>query len=756
MNTGKQINAMVLVVLLLAIATGAYAMWDNSRADTAKDEQLAKTSERAATTFALNCRLCHGDRGEGGLAGGRLLGAPPLDGESFRGINDGMFSEDDLAKAFQFVSNTIMCGRIGTAMPTWGQSQGGVLNREQIRQLAVLITEGRWYLAQEHADELDAEATAHASVRMPDGEPFSAGATELIVSNAAPFSVDQYIRIGPDRLEVERGVDGTEASSHGSGTEILIADTEAETDTSLEEAIDAEDTLLVVDEVGDFEAGDILQLDDEKVRVRDIFEEERLLITDVPTTGLTLAESIGRTPGEFLASGAEGIEVGTIIRMDAELLEVTAIRDDGDLDIELDEGTSASATRISVSDATFFQTDYAVRVDGERLRIIGAVETGQILGEALGRAETTFIVSGTAGLSTDLVIRMDRELLRVIEIEPATIEVERGVPDEEGNATQASAHSTGASILQTDVNEDEEPDTGQTLLEAIEPGATTFTVSGTSGILEGEIYQIGDELVRVVEDGIKPARLRVERGVNDTSRAEHPSRAAIFEGNLLDVERGVEGSNAAGHDEGASVFVTEVEVERSVGPNSREIHTKGAEIFLGHRLIVERGAFETEASDHPSGVLVMNFPTAPEPETNTGEACGLQIAAAPTQPSGPTPTPAPDAQDVAISLFEWGVTADQSSVVGGAINFQASNDGAVLHNLRVIATDLAPDDLPVSGGSVDEESEELEVVATVFDLAPGETGSSAGELVPGNYVLICNVPGHYLSGMFTGFEVTAP
>ena len=70
MNTGKQINAMVLVVLLLAIATGAYAMWDNSRADTAKDEQLAKTSERAATTFALNCRLCHGDRGEGGLVDG--------------------------------------------------------------------------------------------------------------------------------------------------------------------------------------------------------------------------------------------------------------------------------------------------------------------------------------------------------------------------------------------------------------------------------------------------------------------------------------------------------------------------------------------------------------------------------------------------------------------------------------------------------------------------------------------------------------
>ena len=48
----------------------------------------------------------------------------------------------DAAKktAYKLVFNTINCGRVGKAMPTWGQSQGGVLNDEQMRQLAIFIT----------------------------------------------------------------------------------------------------------------------------------------------------------------------------------------------------------------------------------------------------------------------------------------------------------------------------------------------------------------------------------------------------------------------------------------------------------------------------------------------------------------------------------------------------------------------------------------------------------------------------------------
>ena len=84
-----------------------------------------------------------------------------------------------------------------------------------------------------------------------------------------------------------------------------------------------------------------------------------------------------------------------------------------------------------------------------------------------------------------------------------------------------------------------------------------------------------------------------------------------------------------------------------------------------------------------------------------------------------------------------------------------SNDGTQDHNLRVIATDLPPDDLPTSRGAVDEE--QLNVVGSTPDFAAGSIqGVTVEQLSPGNYVLICNVPGHYLSGMRLGFEVTPP
>ena len=180
------------------------------------------------------------------------------------------------------------------------------------------------------------------------------------------------------------------------------------------------------------------------------------------------------------------------------------------------------------------------------------------------------------------------------------------------------------------------------------------------------------------------------------------------------------------------------------------------DISRGHRLIVERGAFDTSAAEHENGRLVHDFPTAPQgPDPNVA-ACGQRRAIAEPTPTGPTATPEPlppGAQEVTVTLTEFSVDVDPASLTDGTIVFQVANDGAIPHNLRVIATDLAPDALPTSGGSVDEE--QLEVVASTSDFEAGGTQTSTVEqLAPGNYVLICNVPSHYLSGMFVGFEVT--
>lgn len=154
MNTSKQIIVMVALVFLAVIATGAYTMWDPSRADQAKVVQEEKTIKYGAWLFSQNCRICHGNLGEGGSASSRLKLAPPLNRPDLQGKDPktGAVSASAKAQQYKMIVNTIACGRVGKAMPTWGQSQGGTLNDEQIRQLATLISEGTgWDLANEYA-----------------------------------------------------------------------------------------------------------------------------------------------------------------------------------------------------------------------------------------------------------------------------------------------------------------------------------------------------------------------------------------------------------------------------------------------------------------------------------------------------------------------------------------------------------------------------------------------------------------------------
>ena len=86
MNTSKQINIMILLVFLSVFATGAYTLWDQTRAEEAEGEQLEKTIWRGAWLFSQNCRTCHGDAGEGGQASNRLRIAPALNRPDLQGM----------------------------------------------------------------------------------------------------------------------------------------------------------------------------------------------------------------------------------------------------------------------------------------------------------------------------------------------------------------------------------------------------------------------------------------------------------------------------------------------------------------------------------------------------------------------------------------------------------------------------------------------------------------------------------------------
>jgi uncharacterized cupredoxin-like copper-binding protein len=73
----------------------------------------------------------------------------------------------------------------------------------------------------------------------------------------------------------------------------------------------------------------------------------------------------------------------------------------------------------------------------------------------------------------------------------------------------------------------------------------------------------------------------------------------------------------------------------------------------------------------------------------------------------------------------------------------------------IFKTDLAPDALPLGDdGNVDEEGEGVEHIDEIEDITGGSTQSLTVTLDAGNYVFICNLPGHYQQGMHAAFTVS--
>jgi plastocyanin len=262
MNTRKQVFIMGVLMFATLVILGMYAAWYPTRAINAEIEFTNKTAERGAILFARNCRLCHGDLGEGGAAGARMPAAPALNridlqgfvdieatlasditardstieiangarlavgltiliddermqissvngntlrvkrgwdhttpASHFAGAEVLLQDRDTLKDEIELLTNTIACGRVGTAMPAWAQQHGGPLSDEQIRQLVTLITKSRWDMVEkeiEHEDE--------TNVRLLND--VSEDTISLRVADVGQFSQDEVIRIGDERMRI--------------------------------------------------------------------------------------------------------------------------------------------------------------------------------------------------------------------------------------------------------------------------------------------------------------------------------------------------------------------------------------------------------------------------------------------------------------------------------------------------------------------------------------------------------------------------
>lgn len=252
MNTSKQVNVIIGLLFVGALATLLYFLWDSERQSDATERQMIENAERGGFLFARNCSSCHGLTGTGVQERGGLPGAL-LNVEANRETAAG-----DLAALQARFRDTIRCGRVGTLMPQWSQEQGGPLNDFQISQLVALITgtmppqegsvtdddiladpnaisDAGWHNALETANH-DTEFGPPKEL----AEDINADATTLVLNDASGLSVDALLRIDDqptdgvyelvtitevseesNEIEVERGAEGSDASEHAAGAHIF-------------------------------------------------------------------------------------------------------------------------------------------------------------------------------------------------------------------------------------------------------------------------------------------------------------------------------------------------------------------------------------------------------------------------------------------------------------------------------------------------------------------------------------------------------
>jgi uncharacterized cupredoxin-like copper-binding protein len=131
-------------------------------------------------------------------------------------------------------------------------------------------------------------------------------------------------------------------------------------------------------------------------------------------------------------------------------------------------------------------------------------------------------------------------------------------------------------------------------------------------------------------------------------------------------------------------------------------------------------------------------------------AATLALAACGGGASAPTPHTA------TATVPEFKITLDSAKLAPGSDSFSIKNAGAITHEFVIVRTDLAADALPIGAdGGVDEKEAATTHVDETEGITAGGTGSLTVSLPVGQYVVFCNLPGHYKGGMHAGFAVTS-
>jgi len=101
-----------------------------------------------------------------------------------------------------------------------------------------------------------------------------------------------------------------------------------------------------------------------------------------------------------------------------------------------------------------------------------------------------------------------------------------------------------------------------------------------------------------------------------------------------------------------------------------------------------------------------------------------------------------------------GIKVDMATVIAGKITFDVTNSSKdTIHEMIVMPLATANQVVPYDKTNEEVLEDEAGDLGEVSELDPGASGSLTLDLKPGLYLLYCNVPGHFASGMWTTVTV---
>lgn len=107
-----------------------------------------------------------------------------------------------------------------------------------------------------------------------------------------------------------------------------------------------------------------------------------------------------------------------------------------------------------------------------------------------------------------------------------------------------------------------------------------------------------------------------------------------------------------------------------------------------------------------------------------------------------------------MSKAKMGVNANPKTVRRGTVTFKVTNLASQIIHEVIVARLNGEQKLPYDEATQRVDESALQNFGSVNEIDPSKSAALTLELKPGKYLLYCNLPGHYMAGMWTVIDVT--